>query len=603
MNLSSRQSLTSWRSVLDPAPGLYSLRLKPPEYGEIELVFNRTVPYWSTGNWTGDRFVGVLEMTIPYIYRFHFLDAFSADANSATLRFYLDYDGQLKQFTWSPQLGNWNMFWSQPESMCRVNGLCGQFGICNGRTMKPCCLTGFNPSNVGSWGNGDYSGGCRRSDDEDCSPNDEFAEVGFLVFEGAYSVALLGSRSFCEESCLTNCSCIEFSYLVRNNACKNIFGSLLNARNVTSGSTMDVDTVIGLSIVLAISFMILLVIGWRRHKREKNEGDHIFPVTNLRVFSYKELNAATKSFSEKLGHGGFGAVFKGELLDSSIVAVKHLERPGGGEKEFRAEVCTIGNIQHLNLVRLQGFCSENSHRLLVYDYMENGPLSSYIRRDGPNLSWDVRFRVALGTARAPENILLDSDYSAKVSDFGLAKLIGRDFSRIIATMRGTWGYVALEWISGVAITTKADVYSYGMTLLELISGRRNVERLGKGQVVLPPYAAQLIIEGNTAAVMDDRLNGSYNALEAERVGLVAIWCIQDDEESRPRMGSVVKMLEGIVAVTTPPQPKLIQALVSGESFPGVKPDSSNQTLASMDSTENFEVLVGGGSHMSLDARP
>lgn len=270
---------------------------------------------------------------------------------------------------------------------------------------------------------------------------------------------------------------------------------------------------------------------------------------NSKVFSYKELNAATKGFSEKLGHGGFGTVFLGELSDSSLVAVKRLERPGGGEREFRAEVCTIGNIQHVNLVRLRGFCTENSHRLLVYEYMSKGPLSAYLRRDGQNLSWDVRFQIAVGTARGiaylheecrnciihcdikPENILLDKDFSAKVSDFGLAKFLGRDFSRVLATMRGTWGYVAPECISGLAITTKADVYSYGMTLLELIGGRRNVETPPSAKSeeggtedkwFFPPWAARQIVEGNIAAVMDERLRGTYNASEAERLGLIAI---------------------------------------------------------------------------------
>ncbi|CAM8977439.1 unnamed protein product [Rhodiola kirilowii] len=616
--------------------------LKPPEYGELELVFNRTVAYWSTGNWIGDRFVGVPEMTIVYIYKFHFVDAFSPDANFGytevmldaavrppLTRFHLDYNGQLKQFTWSPQLGIWNMFWSQPESKCRVYGLCGEFGICSGRTMRPCeCLTGFSPVDVEGWGNGDYSGGCRRKGGLDCGADDEFANVGFLVFDGAFSVALSGSRSFCEDSCLRNCSCIGLSYNSKNNVCKNVFGSLLNSRNLTSVSTMEdalylrvrrggrklksnakmnaalITTVIGSLIVLAISVIILFVFGWLRHKRKKQEGDYVFRVTNLRVFSYKELNAVTKSFSEKLGHGGFGAVFKGELPDSSLVAVKRLERPGDGEKEFRAEAFGI---------RLYG----------------KRPFIFVSKARWSQFELGRQIRVAVGTARAvaylhegcrdciihcdikPENILLDSDFSAKVSDFGLAKLIGRDFSRIIATMRGTWGYVAPEWISGVAITTKADVYSYGMTLLELISGRRNVEvppssstapepisASGRDKWFFPPYAAQLIIEGNTAAVMDDRLNSAYNASEAERVGLVAIWCIQDDEESRPTMGSVVKMLEGIVEVTVPPQPKLIQALVSGEPFPGVKPPSRDETLASNGSTENLEVSISGGYNLS-----
>ncbi|GFZ21042.1 receptor-like protein kinase 4 [Actinidia rufa] len=228
-----------------------------------------------------------------------------------------------------------------------------------------------------------------------------------------------------------------------------------------------------------------------RIRREKEEEDAVFPVTNLKVFSYKELNTATRGFSEKLGHGGFGVVFRGELGDSSPVAVKRLERPGA----------------------------------LVYDYMPNGPLSLYLKRDGKDLNWDG-----------------------------------------LATMRGTWGYVAPEWISGVAITAKADVYSYGMTLLELIGGRRNVEgppSAGGGGAeekwFFPPWAARQIIEGNVAAVVDERLAGGYDTVEAERVGLVAVWCIQDEEAMRPTMGMVVRMLEGMVEVGVPPPPKLLQA--------------------------------------------
>ncbi|KAF2291137.1 hypothetical protein GH714_020315 [Hevea brasiliensis] len=369
----------------------------------------------------------------------------------------------------------------------------------------------------------------------------------------------------------------------------------------------------------------------RRSKGRREDGG--FLVLNLKVFSYKELYAATRGFSDKLGHGGFGAVFQGELLDSTPVAVKRLERPGSGEREFRAEVCTIGNIQHVNLVRLRGFCSENSHRLLVYDYMPNGSLSVYLRQGGPSLSWDVRFRVAVGTARGiaylheecrdciihcdikPDNILLDSDYTPKVSDFGLAKLVGRDFSRVLATMRGTWGYVAPEWISGVAITTKADVYSYGMTLLELLGGRRNVEapvsaaggngsREGeKGEKwFFPPYAAQQIIEGNVAAVVDYRLGSAYKIEEAERVALVAIWCIQDNENMRPTMGMVVKMLEGVVEVPFPPAPKLLQALISGDSYHGIQIDSGNGVSITGDcSGDNMGVSSCGSQSSPANA--
>ncbi|XP_057495155.1 G-type lectin S-receptor-like serine/threonine-protein kinase SD2-2 [Actinidia eriantha] len=659
MNLSGRQSLTCWRSSADPTPGKYSLRLKPPEYGEIELVFNGSHPYWSTGNWTGDAFSGVPEMTIPYIYRFHFSNPFTPAAvfgytevsaeeggRPPLTRFQVDFSGRLRQYTWSPQTESWNMFWSQPENHCKVYGLCGKLGFCNTKMLIPCkCLVNFEPIDGSGWGAGDFSGGCRRRGGSICGGEDVFEEIGAVSFDGAITESFSGTRSKCENTCLSNCTCIGLFHNLRTNICKNLFGSLLNLRDLTSDSTIDdvlyvrvpneglnrknktknlvlIGTICGFVVILAIMVVALLLFRKRRIKREKEEEDAIFPVTNLKVFSYKELNAATRGFSEKLGHGGFGAVFRGELGDSSPVAVKRLERPGGAEREFRAEVCTIGNIQHVNLVRLRGFCSENSHRLLVYDYMPNGPLSVYLKRDGKDLNWDVRFRIAVGTAKAiaylheecrdciihcdikPENILLDEDCFPKVSDFGLAKLVGRDFSRVLATMRGTRGYVAPEWLSGVAITAKADVYSYGMTLLELIGGRRNVEgppSAGGGGAeekwFFPPWAAHQIIEGNVAAVVDERLPGGYDIEEAERLGLVAVWCIQDEEATRPTMGMVVKMLEGVVEVGVPPPPKLLQALVSGESFHGVGADSGIRESASGCPNDNVQI-----SGNSMDSR-
>lgn len=651
MNLTAEQRLTSWKSSIDPAPGRYSLRLNPPDYGEIALFYSNDslgdvmslYTYWTTGDWNGNAFAGVPQMTIPYIYRFEFVDPFTPMATFGytevplerglkppLTRFVLDHTGQLKQFTWSQQIDGWNMFWSQPENVCTVYGLCGNLGFCKGEPLSPCeCLSGFRPMDRLSWAKEDFSEGCSIEGDETCGGNDVFEEVGAVSYDRTTVVSFGGSRSECESACLRNCSCIGLYHNADNNLCKNLFGSLLNLRNLTSDTTIrdklylrvqtsvvagkknnnkKTNFLIGMICVvfaiLSIGAINLYVMRRRKVRRRKVDEDGVFQVTNLRVFSYKELHSATKGFSVKLGHGGFGAVFQGLLSDSSAVAVKRLERPGGGEKEFRAEVCTIGNIQHVNLVRLRGFCSENSHRLLVYDFMPNGSLSTYLRQGSHNLSWDVRFRVALGTARGiaylheecrsciihcdikPENILLDEDYSAKVSDFGLAKLIGRDFSRVLATMRGTWGYVAPEWISGVAITSKADVYSYGMTLLELIGGRRNVVGPppsgggAEGTVAeswfFPPWAARQIIDGNIAAVVDERLGSEYDVAEAARIGLVAVWCIQDDESTRPTMGMVVKMLEGVVEVTIPPPPKLLQALVSGESFRGVGAESGRR---------------------------
>ena len=301
------------------------------------------------------------------------------------------------------------------------------------------------------------------------------------------------------------------------------------------------------------------------------------------LFRYRDLKSATKNFSEKLGEGGFGSVFKGTLLpNSTAIAVKMLKRLKQGEKQFRAEVKTIGTIQHVNLVRLRGFCAEASKRFLVYDYMPNGSLESVLfRKSLTILDWQVRYQIAIGTAKGlcylheecrdciihcdikPENILLDSEYIPKVADFGLAKLIGRDFSRVLTTMRGTRGYLAPEWLSGQAITPKADVFSYGMLLFELISGKRNSENSAGGmEHYFPNRVSSALRDGeeNVISLLDSRLEGNAEREEVIRACKVACWCIQDDERNRPSMSVVVKILVGLVEVEVPSVPLFIQRL-------------------------------------------
>uniref|UniRef100_A0A2P2K969 non-specific serine/threonine protein kinase n=1 Tax=Rhizophora mucronata TaxID=61149 RepID=A0A2P2K969_RHIMU len=304
---------------------------------------------------------------------------------------------------------------------------------------------------------------------------------------------------------------------------------------------------------------------------------------SLVAFGYRDLQGATKNFSEKLGGGGFGSVFKGLFPDSSVIAVKKLESINQGEKQFRTEVSTIGTIQHVNLVRLRGFCSKGTRKLLVYDYMPNGSLDSHLFQENVSkvLDWTTRYNIALGTARGlaylhekcrdciihcdikPENILLDAEFCPKVADFGLAKIVGRDFSRVLTTMRGTRGYLAPEWISGVAITAKADVYSYGMMLFEIVTGSRNSEYSGDGTVkFFPTWAtSQVAAGGNVLGLLDPRLEGNADLEELTRISRVACWCIQDDETQRPSMGQVVQILEGVIDVNLPPVPRSLQVLV------------------------------------------
>ncbi|KAG9441368.1 hypothetical protein H6P81_017222 [Aristolochia fimbriata] len=447
MRMTREKGITCWRSPSDPSPGNYSLRLKPPLYGEFELVFSGAVPYWSTGNWTGESFVAVPEMTVPYIYSFRFQNPFTTSAyftyyaaataaggTRVLTRFAVDSTGVFRQFVWSSQTEHWDMFWARPESVCRVYDLCGAFGLCAAARggVAPCdCPPGFAPADATAWRRGDYSSGCRREGDNACTTKDGFRELGAVVFTGAYSVDFPGTtRGSCEATCLKNCSCVGFSHARSSGFCRNFYGRIFNLRNLTSDAAGDPETQIlhlrvakyrnsgaekrhqkgvliacvaasSIAFVMAVLGLTLL----RRkivkgEKAGKNGDDEaaLFAAMQLRVFSYKELQSATRGFSEKLGHGGFGTVFLGEIPGvGSRVAVKRLERPGGGgEREFRAEVCTIGSVQHVNLVRLRGFCCERAHRLLVYDYMPNGALSAFIgpsMREKPILSshWSLIF--------------------------------------------------------------------------------------------------------------------------------------------------------------------------------------------------------------------
>lgn len=659
MKIHYQQGLTSWKTATDPAPGDFSLQLRQTsgagKFSEILLVWRNSLQYWTSGKWDGDSFLYIPEMTVKYIYNFTFVNPNSSDGyftytelpHSAMSRFAVDVFGEIKQYTWDYQTNNWNMFWKRPSDTCMVYGLCGPNAVCSDSSddLHYChCLEGFEPRAPQAWDSQDWSGGCIRSSPLKCK-TDKFYELCNADFNR--STSTLVSEVFiesCKNLCLDNCSCIGYTYREDLLECRLLWGDLWSLRN---SSDEDEDDIVGSSnfgsrnsILLYIRvaacdlpehvfprgkvnlkaligafaglvvFSVIVTLnyyGWKRWKLAKSSAaDEGFDATMLTIFAYKELQIATRNFSEKLGSGGFGSVYKGTLAGSIPIAVKKLERPEGGEKQFRMEVSTIGMIQHINLVRLRGFCSEGDRRLLVYDYMPNGSLNAFLFKEQQKfLDWKARFRIAVGTARAiaylheecrdciihcdvkPENILLDEDFNAKVSDFGLAKLVGRDFSRVLTTMRGTRGYLAPEWISGLPITAKADVYSFGMTLLEIMGGRRNIEtsNVESEKWFFPPWAAKQVSLGNIMELLDGRLGTDIDEEEVRRTAMVAIWCIQDDEDSRPTMGTIVKMLEGIVDVLTPPIPRTLQSLMDESTeAQAMTVDSDFSSLASSPSS-------------------
>ncbi|XP_076902446.1 G-type lectin S-receptor-like serine/threonine-protein kinase At5g35370 [Bidens hawaiensis] len=440
--------------------------------------------------------------------------------------------------------------------------------------------------------------------------------------------------STCKDMCSSSCSCLGLFHGNQSGSCHlidNNFGSIVSqasnrsddklgyvkavsisvsGRNKADGSGFSV---IGLILLPGSGVLVIIILAvWiiRRAKNNKTKrkskqpsensysGDlEMFSIAGLPVlFDYEDLVEATVNFSTRIGSGGFGTVYKGVLRDKTVVAVKKITALGAqGKKEFGTEIAIIGNIHHVNLVKLKGFCAHGRERFLVYEYMSRGSLDRTLFGPGPPMEWQERFEIAVGTARGlaylhsgcehkiihcdvkPENILLSDNMQVKISDFGLSKLLSPEQSGLFTTMRGTRGYLAPEWLTNAAISDKTDVYSYGMVLLELIQGRKNCVRApshGSGNAststdgqssissgshhrprarafYFPLQALEMHEEGRYLDLVEPRLAGRVTNIEAEKLVKVALCCLHEDPTLRPTMANVVAMLEGTVPVGEP----------------------------------------------------
>ncbi|XP_048139881.1 receptor-like cytoplasmic kinase 176 isoform X2 [Rhodamnia argentea] len=310
----------------------------------------------------------------------------------------------------------------------------------------------------------------------------------------------------------------------------------------------------------------------------RTEGE-ILQLSNLKSFTFNDLKTATRNFrpDSVLGEGGFGCVFKGWIDEQTftaarpgtglVIAVKRLNQEGfQGHKEWLAEINYLGQLYHPNLVKLIGFCFEDEHRLLVYEFMPRGSLEHHLfRRSSYHhpLSWKLRIKVALGAAKGlaflhgdkvkviyrdfkTSNILLDANFDAKLSDFGLAKDGPTGGKSYVSTrIMGTYGYAAPEYMATGHLTAKSDVYSYGVVLLEMLSGRRVVDKnRPSGEQNLIEWAKPyLSSKRKIFQVMDARIQGQYSLSGALKAANVAIKCLSLEPKSRPNMNEVVRALE------------------------------------------------------------
>ncbi|XP_048137824.1 rust resistance kinase Lr10-like [Rhodamnia argentea] len=334
-------------------------------------------------------------------------------------------------------------------------------------------------------------------------------------------------------------------------------------------------------IVGAPCVMMLLIRKWRRRHLAMDQNVEEFLQSNNNFlpirYSYSYIKKITGNLKDKLGEGGYGSVFKGRLRSGREVAVKILKKGKANGRDFIGEVATIGRIHHVNVVGLIGFCFEGSKQALVYDFMHNGSLDKRIFSRGQVTTLDCNevYRIALEVARGieylhrgcdmqilhfdikPHNILLDRDFNPKISDFGLAKLYPTNHNTVSMTAaRGTFGYMAPELVYGNlgGISYKADVYGFGKLLMEMASGRKNLDAEAEysSRIYFPLWVHDRISEG--LDVPGEQVSQEDGSLVKKMI-IIALWCIQLNPSNRPSMYKVLEMLEGEVDdLRMPPKP-------------------------------------------------
>ncbi|XP_019454948.1 PREDICTED: probable serine/threonine-protein kinase At1g01540 isoform X2 [Lupinus angustifolius] len=340
-------------------------------------------------------------------------------------------------------------------------------------------------------------------------------------------------------------------------------------------------TVILISFIVLVLFLITFCFICIRNRNRNNvpsgsteieelgleTGSKVSHVGLGRWYTLRELQVATDWLSESnvIGKGGYGIVYRGILPDGTKVAVKNLFNKPEAERDFKAEVEVIGRVRHKNLVRLLGYCVEGPYMMLVYEYVDNGSLDQWLHENVASISpltWDIRMNIMLGTAKGlaylhegleqkvihrdvkSSNVLLDSEWNAKVSDFGLVKLMCSDHSYVATRVLGTFGYVAPEYASTGMLNEKSDVYSFGMLIMEIITGKSPVDySRPKRQINLIEWLKTQFGDKKTEEVVDSKLPEKPSLEALKRALMVAIRCVDPDPTKRPKMGNVVHLLE------------------------------------------------------------
>ncbi|KAI8531521.1 hypothetical protein RHMOL_Rhmol11G0142700 [Rhododendron molle] len=615
--------LTSWKSRDDPSTGEYSYRLELNELPQLILFKGASSRVWRLPTLLKrQRSAKAKDMARSIINRTQVnnLDEVYASytlINASSLStMFLDELGSLKMVTWA---GKWVEFFKSPVDQCGGYGRCGAYGYCdsnnnNGQHFECTCLPGYEPRSAEEWNLRDASDGCikKREELSMCINGEGFVKVANVKIPDTSKARVWMGLSLheCKDECLRNCSCLAYTSTAEGGAraiCVTWYENLMDVRRYVRRFSEDgqdlyvrVDAVelaprrksrrlmqrkvaVVVTSVFLASVLFIILVGWlvmKKRRRGIDIQDSDEETVELPIFDMVTHARATNNFSDtnKIGKGGFGCVYKGHLSTGKDIAVKRLSRDSKqGLKEFKNEVILIAKLQHRNLVRLLGCCIIGEERMLVYEYMSNGSLDSFIFEITRSklLTGSRRLDIIIGIARGilylhqdsrlriihrdlkASNVLLDSKMNPKISDFGLARAFGGDLSsektkRVV----GTFGYMAPEYAIDGLFSTKSDIFSFGVIILEIMSGKRNRKfHHADHDLNLLGHAWGLWIDGKASELIDPVIEGSFSMSKVLRCIQIGLLCVQKCPEDRPTMSSVVSMLiSDTVALPQPKQP-------------------------------------------------
>ncbi|GLT83103.1 hypothetical protein SLE2022_014120 [Rubroshorea leprosula] len=502
-------AITSWKSANDPSPGNFSMGIE--FFGAPQIViWNQSKRMWRSGYWNGSTFI---------------------DSKPTVDVIRIGWKGERGQLKWDDNLKTWTVLRSEPVNDSEFYNFCGNSGVYDvSKSPKCSCLPGFEPNNAEEWNRGIWTNGCARRTELQCSRTPSSSEVGkedgflklkMMKLPDFFNKQSVNSEDECRSWCLNNCSCIAYAYDGLIGCMSWLHKNLTDTAKFSSGgkelyiklaySEFDKEEkekliIIITAIIIGTIYIFCTFFLWRhmdiykRRARDENIEDIVLfdrgktstskvELQEAPLFKFVELTTATNNFNTAylLGQGGFGSVYKGTLQNGQEIAVKRLSKASRqGLDEFKNEVLVISNLQHRNLVKLLGYCVEGEEKMLIYEYMPNNSLDTYLfdRLKKELLQWRECFHIIEAS-----NVLLDESLKPKISNFGLARIFG-DNEDQANTKRvvGTYSYMSPEYAMGGLFSKKFDVFSYGVLLLEILSGRRNTSFYNDKHLSLVGYA-------------------------------------------------------------------------------------------------------------------